>query len=201
MSARHLSNTFLEPISNIIDDGCYDHRSNNPEFDNLADVVAEAIRFEDGAGIAEVMGAVDELRQRCSTMQRPSVADHLDGIFRVLAASAKRRLPLPDGLTGSDRMILFRLGTGTMSGRQLAEQAGLTVETVARRLPRLRAASLVQSWKEGRETRNQCTPAGAAALAGWRPEGAATPDTGTPNVPTRTLDVGKLSKQPLKKAA
>ena len=141
-----------------------DHRSSDPEFDNLAELAVKVIRFEAGAEIAELMGVVDELRQECSDRQHPTLAAHLAMVSRVLAAAARRRLPLPDGLTDSDRLILSNLGTGALSGREIAGVTGLTAETVARRLPRLRAAGLVSSWKEGRQTTNQRTPSGAAAV-------------------------------------
>ena len=164
MSVTEFCSAAAKSILDALGRGNDDHRNSDPEFDNLAELTVRVIRFEDGAEIANMMGVVEGIRREAAHRQSPFLAAHLAMVSRVLAAAARRRLPLPNGLADSDRLILSKLGAGPLSGRAIAAATGLTVETVARRLPRLRAAGLVDSWKEGRQTTNSRTAAGGDAI-------------------------------------
>lgn len=87
----------------------------------------------------------------------------------LLAATRHRAPPSPETVLSDEtsRLLLDALQGGRASNRDLARRINRREETVARTLPKLRAAGLVASVKAGRAMHNELTEAGRQALATW----------------------------------
>jgi hypothetical protein len=100
-----------------------------------------------------------------SRMDAETTTAELQAYTRLLAIALEHRVA-PDQRTtayeGTNRKILCTLlkELNGLSGRDLAAKVQVAPETIARKLPELRAAQLIESWKAGKATINTLTQAG-----------------------------------------
>lgn len=145
------------------------------ELDLLNEEIVEALieRRDDDIRMAaeRVERLYSRLAVRLGNTSPPSQAmlcGRLKGLSGLLiVATRHRRAPTADAMLSDQtvRRILTRLGHDDYSTGDLARWIERREETVARKLPGLRAAGLVQSWKAGRLMVNALTEAGRNLLA------------------------------------
>lgn len=98
-----------------------------------------------------------------------AAASELRAYLRLLSVAMQYRNPLPIKETALNRIYrplldeLLRAPNG-LSGRELAAAVGAQPETIARKLPTLRSAGLVQSQQVGKATINSLTSEGRKLL-------------------------------------
>jgi DNA-binding transcriptional ArsR family regulator len=102
------------------------------------------------------------------TFTERSAVSELQAFGRVLSIALQyRRSPKASDIVaglGQEILEALRDAPRGLSGRQLVEGLGRRADVIARKLPQLRAARLVDSRKVGRETINRLTPEGERLL-------------------------------------
>jgi hypothetical protein len=176
MQFRPLIGKLRDRLTSVVRDGAWQRAGSG--LDSIAEVTVESLTRGADDDIAELADVVHQLYTEVvvdhdvDEMPRPAwVAAQLQGYSRLLGAAARNRRSLaPDEIAGitddTSIRILKALHAANhgQSGIDLAKSLKVRAETIARKLPLLRAAGLIRSWPVGRLVLNALTTQGCQAI-------------------------------------
>ncbi len=171
-----LINKLRDRLGTVVRDGAWERAGSG--LDSVAEVTVEALTRGADDDIAELADVVHELYtgvvvdHDIDELPRPAwIAAQLRGYSRLLgAASRNRRSLAPEEIAGVTDETSIRIlkalhaANQGQSGIDLVGLLKVRAETIARKLPLLRAAGLVRSWQVGRLVLNALTPLGRQAI-------------------------------------
>jgi CheY-like chemotaxis protein/DNA-binding transcriptional ArsR family regulator len=156
----------------------HDWSSVKADLTALCEQIVQALVEHRDDDVTQICDAVERASSTLATRPAPEGAIdssstarwELLALSRLLAVAAQYRQPAPSvetALEDSNRRILEALlqRAGGLSGRELAEEVDMRPETIARKLPGLRAAGLVKTQQIGKANVNRITDAARAVLA------------------------------------
>jgi len=150
------------------------------EMENLADMIVDALVFENRAVTAALYPAVDKLYTQHEIGNEGSdwgriVSGQLRALTTVLSIAVRRRRAADGTELARDPKYQPLLETlleanAPRTNQDIAHRLGVAEETVARNIPTLRAAGLVTATKAWKRKLNVLSPSGKEAIQKVRAE-------------------------------